>query len=275
MHYCGASVLAFCLQYLARYRRKVVRENLKIAFGEKTKKYRKRVEQRFYLHFSDFIVETLKALTISREEILRRLVIKNPVLINDFIDSGTSVFVCGAHFGNWEWFITLPIYARGQIQTFFQSQNSPTFDKFMLALRSRIETHRCVAVESHKAYRHIIDCKKKGIVSTTLVIADQSPHYQEKGCWLDFLGHETAFHRGFAKIAKEAEIALVYPSVTHYERGKYEITLRLIADNQEVKRLSVEQIVARYAAYLEDDIRHYPHLWLWSHRRWKLSNSNG
>ena len=70
---CGSDILYFPLYYIVHYRRKLVSENLRKAFPDKTDKELKQLEQKFYHHFCDYIVETIKLMHISDEEMRRRM----------------------------------------------------------------------------------------------------------------------------------------------------------------------------------------------------------
>ena len=58
--YILSDILYFPLYYIVHYRRKLVSENLRKAFPDKTDKELKQLEQKFYHHFCDYIVETIK-----------------------------------------------------------------------------------------------------------------------------------------------------------------------------------------------------------------------
>lgn len=265
MLYAFADVASFVLYRIVRYRLKVVRGNLKIMFPHKSDEERKEIEKRFYRHFADYVVETLKGVTIPKPEVMKRFVIRNPELIDEYNKAGRSVFVYSAHQGNWEWFITMPQYFPNSIiQTFYQPQSSKLVDEITLMARTR---EGIVAVESQKGYRHIVTCQREGKVATTLIIGDQSPHRGAQKHWTNFFGKDTPFLCGPAIIGQKTNQVLVYPSYVGYKRGYYELELRLITD--EPKTLSKEAIIDRFAAYLEDDLHRYPELWLLSHRRWK------
>ena len=60
MGYLGADIGFVILYHLARYRRKVVRDNMVKSFPEKTPKEIKAIEKRFYHNFCDLFAETLK-----------------------------------------------------------------------------------------------------------------------------------------------------------------------------------------------------------------------
>lgn len=66
--YILSDILYFPLYYIVHYRRKLVSENLRKAFPDKTDKELKQLEQKFYHHFCDYIVETIKLMHISDEE---------------------------------------------------------------------------------------------------------------------------------------------------------------------------------------------------------------
>ena len=55
------------------YRKKVVFQNLKIAFPEKSDKERERIAKDFYHNFIDTIVETIKMISISNRTLNKRM----------------------------------------------------------------------------------------------------------------------------------------------------------------------------------------------------------
>ncbi|MBQ3634454.1 MAG: lysophospholipid acyltransferase family protein [Bacteroidales bacterium] len=258
------------LYKIASYRVKVVRENLLIAFPDKSRQELKAIEKAFYHHLCDYFFETVKALTISDDELRRRYVIKNPELVQQIADSGQSVFLYGAHIGNWEWLTALPLYFPNvPVHTFYQKQSSVFADHMTLSVRTR---RGIIAVESHKGFRHEVSCKADKYVHMTLVLGDQCPHYAAKKFWFDFFGKDTPFLVGPSHIASKLNVALVYPSYTAYRRGYYEVEMKLI----ELNPKDIEPIVAcqRFAALLTDDLYRIPQIWLWSHRRWKLHHED-
>src|SRR5690606_28379679 len=58
--------------YVIGYRRKVVMDNLAIAFPEKSGTERKQIAKRFYRNFIDTFIETIKLFTASKKFILER-----------------------------------------------------------------------------------------------------------------------------------------------------------------------------------------------------------
>ena len=64
--YIFSDLLYYPLYYLFRYRRKVVRTNLNNSFPEKDKKEIVQIEKKFYHFFCDYIMETIKLLSMSK-----------------------------------------------------------------------------------------------------------------------------------------------------------------------------------------------------------------
>ena len=62
------SDLIFVLNFhIIRYRKQVVYENLKKAFPEKSEQEIYKIQREFFINFSDYIVEILKAVSISEK----------------------------------------------------------------------------------------------------------------------------------------------------------------------------------------------------------------
>ena len=72
------SDLNYLLMYrVGKYRRKVVRGNLLRSFPEKTDAERLQIERKFYRYLSDYMLEDLKLLHMSAEELCERMTYKN------------------------------------------------------------------------------------------------------------------------------------------------------------------------------------------------------
>ena len=268
--YVFADLTYFIMYRVIRYRIKVVRSNLRLAFPSRTDSQLHATEKAFYHHLADYFFETIKGLTIGDEELLRRYVIRNPEVLRQLTEQGKNVFLYGAHIGNWEWLTSLPLYYPDiQIQTFYQPQRHAFSNAMTLQQRTR---RGIVAVESQKGFRFMYKYVSSGAVSITLILGDQCPHYAAQKYWVDFMGQDTPFLVGPEHIARKLNIALVYPSYVAYSRGHYEVEMRVIEPNP--KECPEQECTARFADFLADDLERLPELWLWSHRRWKLKHED-
>ena len=67
----------FLMYRVVKYRRKVVWKNLKASFPEKDDIELSRIEYEFYQWLCDYIVETIKLLSISDKELLKHIEFQN------------------------------------------------------------------------------------------------------------------------------------------------------------------------------------------------------
>ena len=89
--------------HIVRYRRKTVRDNLRNSFPEKSNRERKRIERKFYRHFCDCIVETIKLLHLTDKGMNKRINVTNANLIDQLAKDGAPIILYLGHYGNWEW----------------------------------------------------------------------------------------------------------------------------------------------------------------------------
>ena len=80
--YLISDVCYYLLYYVVKYRRKTVSENIKNSFTSLNKKERLIIEKKFYRNFCDNFIETLKLLSISKEELHSRISVDYSELIN-------------------------------------------------------------------------------------------------------------------------------------------------------------------------------------------------
>ena len=67
--YILSDILYVLVYKVVRYRVKVVRQNMKASFPDKSDTELRRLEREFYHHFADYVVETIKLAHISLEEL--------------------------------------------------------------------------------------------------------------------------------------------------------------------------------------------------------------
>ena len=91
------------VRYVIGYRKKVILENLRHAFPEKSEQEIKQIMARYYRHFCDFSLETIKLHSMSEKQMEKRLIINGLEDMKRFADEGRSIMMLGFHYNNWEW----------------------------------------------------------------------------------------------------------------------------------------------------------------------------
>ncbi len=263
------SDLCYLLIYrVIRYRRAVVRNNLINAFPEKDLKDTIRIERKFYRHFCDLFLESLKLLTISGSELKKHLNIINLEQLNQYADQKRNVVLLTSHLGNWEWFTGVVGMSELDVLAFYKPLRNKYFDELIYLMRSRFG---CMLEEWKIAYlrlRKLIDSKR---LIATCIVGDQGPRKDTGVYWTTFLNQDTPFMTGAEVIARQTGQKTLFIKVSQPHRGFYDV--EFIEINYNEVDSGKWEIIERYARLLEQSILETPHLWLWSHRRWKLKRS--
>lgn len=262
--YLLADVLFFVAYYIIGYRKTVVLDNLQKSFPEKSEKEIKQIQKKFYRHLANLIIEVLKTLGMSTEEMKKRAKMVNPELLANPLKEGKSIIVLTAHQGNWEWLLcSASFQLPALVLAVYKPLSNDFFDKLMKKVRARFKT---TVVPMNSVLRKIVEHKKEAKILA--MVADQSPAGDEKNYWTDFLHQDTAFFVGGEKIATRMEYAVYFAKMTKIKRGYYEISFEEIA-LPPFQDLEENTVIASYAQKLEKQIQAQPPTWLWSHKRWK------
>src|ERR1051325_7139389 len=86
--YALSDLLYVVIYYLVGYRKKVVMQNLANSFPEKTLKERVRIAKKFYHHFCDLTLESVKMFTISEKDARERVLYSGLDVVQKYYDQG-------------------------------------------------------------------------------------------------------------------------------------------------------------------------------------------
>lgn len=263
--YLFSDIAYLIIFYIIKYRRNIVLTNLKNSFPEKDDIKLRKIEKAFYKHFCDTIIETIKIFSISEKNIRKRFIVKNAELIEKYYAQNKSVILYSGHFGNWEELVFLPFFLPHKVLTFYQKLSSNYFEEITKISRERFGLK---AIESAQGYKTLLKFSKSNTPTFTFMVGDQSPRQSSAKHWVKFLNQDTAFFMGTERIAKKINQVVVYSEMVKKSRGIYEIEFITLAENMD--ELKDFELIDKFAEKLESSIKNHPHLWLWSHRRWKL-----
>lgn len=263
--YFFSDILAWLACDVVRYRRGVVRENLRTSFPEKSDKELRRIEKGFYRFLGDYFVETLRLGAMTEKNMRKRLRVEGIEEVNDAVARGQSVSIYLGHYCNWEWVSSLPLHIdpKARCAQIYHPLNNRFFDRIFFKLRTRFKANN---VPMNDILQKLIGWKREGVPSVTGYIADQAPGMNIH-LFTDFLNHDTGVYTGPERISKFLGAKVVYAWMSRPKRGYY--TLRFIPISENVKKEQMFEVTRRYFSLLEANIREAPEYWLWSHRRWK------
>ncbi len=261
--YGFSDVLFFLFYYIFPYRRKVIRQNLRSSFPEKTDSELKEIERKFYKHFCDLILETLKLFSASKEVIEKRVRLVNPELLDEYYKKGKSVILVTGHYANWEWpAITLPSHSKHKGTGIYQRLSNKFFDQKLRQTRARFG----MELMSTREVADFFESHKNELCSYGF-INDQSPSDPKKGHWGTFLNQPTCMLTGAERYAIKYDYPVLHAAITREKRGHYKIEYILVSEKPSAEKPFF--ITEESSRINETLIRKDPAYWLWTHRRWK------
>ena len=261
--YLLSDCLFFLIFYIVRYRKKIVFENLRKSFSEKSEAEIHSIAKKFYRNFCDILVETLKLTTISKQEVQKRCVLTNKKILDDYLKEGKSVIATIGHCGNWELAgLAISLAAQHRCITFYRPLKNIYFDRFAKALRAKFG----MLLLPHTQARQML--KEHGKQPNLYIfITDQTPSNPLTSHWTSFLNQDTPVFRGTEKFARLTKLPVVYGDIQRVKRGYYSIEASLLVDNPSMPEEG--EITELHTRKLESAIKRHPDNWLWTHKRWK------
>lgn len=243
----------------------MVRDNLKKAFDHHSKTQLKETERIFYRNFCDFIVETIKGVSIDKNKVKKRVVFTNLNEVEDMVKESKSVLFLAAHQFNWELMLLSAVLQFPiSIDYVYHPLHHKGSDELMLKMRSRFGAE---PVKRGEVGRLVI--RRRNQSRCYALVADQLPRSKDKKLFVDFFNIKTGFFQGIEQIAHLINGPVAYFHIIKVKRGYYEV--KMVTLTHDPKNEPEGAIVKAYARALEENIKEQPAGWLWSHKRWKRS----
>ena len=282
LHYALARLVAWLAEKLIRYRVSDVLVNLGRSFPDKDYSEIKAIKHRFYRHFGNLLAETIWFGGCSFKRLQKSGIVRFEGLeeLERLYESSPSVMVLMSHAGNWElyggfesYFEEPLVFNPGNVVIVYLQQSSKMWDDIMK--RNRLAPMKDPKgfegyLESRRVLRYALEHRSEKKVYNFII--DQYPYFAVKNpLHVRFMGQDTVTMTGAADLARKLGMAVCYLSVQEKEGGGY--VYKYVPLFQDASALDSEQIMSRYYALLEEDLKAQPWNYLWSHRRWKIINN--
>lgn len=262
--YVFSDFLRLIIYNLLGYRKKIVRSNLRKAFPHKSEDDLKWIEKRFYKHFCDITLEAFKSLSISSEEMQKRMVFKNLDVLTQFEKGNRSVIIMCGHYASWEWMLSIGYHTVSQGYGIYTPIMNKYLNKLIIKIRKK---HRGNLISRYSAIQQIKNLHNEGNIAVYGFVSDQSPRPKPKSYWRPFLGVKVPVFVGAEMVARELDFGVVYAKINRVKRGYYEASFELISDQP--KKTKLNRITDTFTEWLEQDIYSDPTQYLWTHKRFK------
>ena len=255
----------FILYYIVGYRKKVVRNNLKLSFPEKSDKELLELEKKTFQHFVDVFMEMVKSFSITEKEMTKRLSITNPELLDPYFEQGKSVIFLSGHYANWEWVsFIVERSLKYHMSVVYKKLRNKYYDQLIKKTRNKFGV---TFVPTKEFYPQILKNLKAGKVQAYGFLADQSPKWANVKYWGSFMGIRVPVVIGPETIARKLDLPVFYFKTERVARGVYRSTFILLEENP--KSAPLYQLTDKYVRELENQIRVAPEFYFWTHKRFK------
>ena len=254
--YLISNILYVFNNYIFKYRLHIARYNIKSAFPLLSQKKTGKLLYEFYQHFFYIILEIIKSMSFTKNDLINRIQIHNEDIIIRLINTRKPIVLIGAHYQNWEWLLLrIGLIKNIKLSAVYKPLSNTFLDKILFKMRTKFGA-KLIPLKKWKYF--ILDKKNKPY--TFLFISDQVPEDKKNGTRINFLNQSTLFHKGAEKTTKLLNAAVLYVEMNKLKKGYYTI---------EFKEIKSDNITEEYANLLELTIKKDPTAWLWSHNRWK------
>lgn len=260
-----AQLLGLFIFYCIPIRKKVVFENLKTAFPEKSEKEIKRTALKTYRNIFITFFELMYLPNSDPEKIKSMMHLPDLEFMRSKIEEGKGVIFLTGHFGSWEIAglsgalqLGIPFYVLAKPQ-----RNQYVTDWWKSARESFGNKEIWLGV----SVKHIFAALKSGGVIG--MVSDQRG--PQDSLRVNFFGKPTAFYNGTAAIAIKTKCNVVLGAIIRKDDFNYEAFVEelnmqnLPADPNE----QIREVTQRYISFLERHIRNYPEQYFWLHKIWK------
>ena len=250
--------------HLVGYRKKVVRENLKLTLPERSDAERLAIEKKFYRHMCDMFLEMIKTLGMNAQEMERRFTYTNLEVLQNLEKEGKRVLLMASHYASWEWILPLNAKLKAKGYVIYLKIQNKYFDKQVRDIRSK---YGCILIRTNESRKIIKEAVSKGEKFTLGIASDQSPMISRARHWSKFMDIMVPVHIGAEELAKEHNLTPVYLKVDKLKRGHYQGTFKVLTETP--RELPNYQITDMFLAETEKSIREAPEYYFWTHKRWK------
>ena len=265
--YIFSDIIFYLIYYVVGYRKKEVFQNIKNSFPEKPEQEIQQIQRQFFKNFSDYIIETFKAISISENELRVRVQHINQHLFEEVQAEKKNIILLTGHIFNWEWINALArIIPQKNCHPVYKKINNKFWEEQVLNIRNKFGN---ISLEINELPRHILKTPSNG-ETAYMFVADQSPHISQVDVGINFLNQKTPVYIGYDKLSK-LDLAFIYCDIKKVKRGYYQVNYyRIYPDNEKFKPF---EVVLKFHKFLEKTIRKDPANYLWSHKSWKNAHA--
>ncbi len=252
------------LYQTVKLRRKLVDQNLALAFPEKSAAELARIAKKMYEQQAVNLLETLRLPLVKTTSDAIALFDIDPAVAERLcFQANRGGVVVSAHFANWELMAVCWGLVARPMTIIYKPLSNRWLDNMLNEWRTDCGNE---LVPMEQAARQCLKKLREG--KLVAFLSDQASH--DLKYFTKFLGRDAAVFLGAATFALKTRSPMLCAMPIRIGDGKYrleisEIPTSDLGDNED----DIKQLAVRYTNAIERYIRQYPEQWFWLHNRWK------
>jgi len=223
-----------------------------------------RMAHRTFRHFGRYIVELLSVQGWSLEAMRDRIDIEGDEHFEEAMAHGKGVIFTGAHIGSIEVASTLVLLKGFQISSVAERLNPKIMMDWLTACRAEMGVELLPVAGSGMT---LVRRLRRG--EMVALVVDMGVTGGD-GVGVQFLGHETVFPAGPARLARISGAPIIFGWAARLRRGRFlaHISAPILSDRSLSPEEDARQITARIVAEFERAVRRYPEQWYVFREMW-------
>ncbi len=251
---------------IAGKHRKIVQENLRHAFPEKSAEWREALVRKHFLYLGEVLANAAYGSRMTEKFFEDRVVFDegSREIERKALEQGTGIVLISGHIGSWEVLVQYTGYVLKGGGIYKRISNS-FLDRWYKKVRERSGIQLFELQERTAPIKYL---KKGGRVG---FVADQ--HAGRAGISVNFMNRPASTFRGPAQLADMSGSRMLFYSCVHEKGGKLRVRIQDLGFVERESFTDRDEAVTHYTGLwvkaLEKVIRDYPEQYFWVHRRWK------
>lgn len=256
-------------------RKRIVKQNIRLAFNHLSEKELSRLTKAFYSHLATLIKE-LFLISWCREDKLRaQIELRGVEHLTTAHEQGRGVIMLVGHLGNWEFgpLLGLPTIesCHGHFSMIRRSMRNKWLENMLF---QRFQKAGIEVINNQQALKKLPALLvKKGIIIYTI---DQHASVKSNdGIAIEFFGTKAGTYKSLAFFVHRKKLPVVPSTTYRLPNGKHVVEFFPALEWQEHADLNqaIYENTKIYNQTLETMILAHPEQWYcWLHRRWKLTH---
>lgn len=261
------------IYYCLPWRKRLVLQNMKQAFGEKlTEKQRQKLAQAFYGHLARSVKEMLQMRFMKEKQLMSKVDVVGWEHLAEVAENGRGMLILTGHFGSWEFAPIAGILNfkkfQGKFHFIRKTLGAKWLEKILFRNYYKAGLHVIPKKNSLNQVRDALDANH-----AVVFVMDQHAIVSNRdGIEVEFFGKKAGTYRSLASFSRYADIPVVPASAYRLEDNRHVLHFHppIPWEEQETSQKSIYHNTLKYNQTLEKFIESHPEQWLWLHKRWKL-----